>query len=195
MKYMDINEINNIVSGIKRIYPMSITSINQLSDHLIAHDVPKYHILAKPSVRDNSVYFIEKGCVRSYLLIEGKEITNWFTQEGDIVFSSNALYYGSPGFEYVQVLEDARLYTISINILNQLYKTNIEIANWSRCLHQEVLLKMQALHIDRFTLSALERYEKLLKECPSLINRVNLGYIASYLGMTQQHLSSLRAII
>lgn len=172
---------------------MSINSINELGRNLVERNIPKDHILAKPNVRDNSVYFIEKGCARSYLLVGGKEITNWFTQEGDVVFSSNALYYGSPGFEYVQLLEDAQVYTISINILNTLYKTNIEIANWSRCLHQEVLLKMQALHIDRFTLSALERYEKLLKESPSLINRVKLGYIASYLGMTQQHLSTLRA--
>lgn len=80
-----------------------------------------------------------------------------------------------------------------IDALNQLYETNIEIANWSRVIHQEALLKMQNLRLDRLSLSAKERYEKFVAENPDLTGRVNLGFIASYLGMTQQHLSALRA--
>ncbi|MCR9225895.1 MAG: Crp/Fnr family transcriptional regulator [Flavobacteriaceae bacterium] len=192
---MELGKIENIIVGVKQKYPMSYSSINELSSNMVEHNLQKHHILAKPGIRDNSIYFIEKGIARSYLLIKGKEITNWFTKEGDVVFSSNALYFGSPGFEYIEILENSRIYSISINKMNKMYESNIEIANWSRCLHQEVLLKMQALHIDRFALSAKERYEKFLKESPNLINRVNLGLIASYLGMTQQHLSSLRAAI
>lgn len=150
-------------------------------------------MLTREGVEDKSVYFIEQGCARTYLLIDGKEITNWFSQEGDITFSSNALYHRKPGFEYVELLEDTLLYTLSIDQLNALYKTNIELANWSRVIHQEVLLKMQTLRIDRLSLSAKERYDKFLAEQPELFQRVNLGYIASYLGMTQQYLSSLRA--
>ena len=82
---------------------------------------------------------------------------------------------------------------MSIDTLNSLYETDIDIANWSRVIHQEVLLKMQTLRIDRMTLSSKERYGKFRNENPNIINRVNLGYIASYLGMTQQHLSAIRA--
>ncbi|UOY08268.1 Crp/Fnr family transcriptional regulator [Muricauda sp. SCSIO 64092] len=192
---MNLGDIKNIIIRAKQIYPISDNSINLFAGNLVEHHFRKHHVLTRPGVRDNSVYFIEKGIARSYLLIKGKEITNWFTKEGDVVFSSNALYYGSPGFEYIEILEHSHIYSISIDKMNTLYESNIEIANWSRCLHQEVLLKMQALHIDRFTLSAKERYEKFCKESPDLINRINLGLIVSYLGMTQQHLSSLRAAI
>jgi hypothetical protein len=82
---------------------------------------------------------------------------------------------------------------MSIEALNKLYESNIELANWSRVIHQEALLKMQNLRLERLSLSAKERYEKWITENPGLVGRVNLGYIASYLGMTQQHLSTLRA--
>ena len=113
--------------------------------------------------------------------------------EGDITFSSTSLYHALPALESVQLLEDSLIYKMPIKTLNKLYETNIDIANWSRVIHQEALLKMQNLRLDRLSLSAKERYEKFITENPGLSNRVNLGFIASYLGMTQQHLSILRA--
>ncbi len=43
------------------------------------------------------------------------------------------------GYEYVELLEDCELYAIRIEDLNQIYETNIEIANWGRVIHQECL--------------------------------------------------------
>ena len=40
------------------------------------------------------------------------------------------LYHNQPGYEYVELLEDCELYAIRIEDLNQIYETNIEIANW-----------------------------------------------------------------
>lgn len=190
---MDSPKFKNITNGIRRYYPVSDCSIKEITQHCREQYLPKHHLLTRPGVKDHYVYFIEQGCTRTFLFIGGREITNWFSLEGDITFSSNALYHRNPGFEYVQLLEDSLLYLLPIDMLNKLYQTNIEIANWSRVIHQEVLLKMQMLRLDRLSLSAKERYEKLLAECPELFNRVNLGFIASYLGMTQQHLSTLRS--
>ena len=72
-------------------------------------------------------------------------------------------------------------------------ETNIEIANWGRVIHQECLLYMDMHHINRLYLPAKERYEQLLREQPDVIHRAQLGYIASFLGMTPQHLSRLRS--
>lgn len=185
--------MENIIKGIRRHYSVSESSINELAENLSVHHFPKNHLLTHAGIKDHSVYFIERGCTRTFFLIDGKEVTNWFSEEGDITFSSNSLYHATPGNDYVEVLEDSLIYSIPIETLNCLYSTNLEIANWSRVLHQEVLLKMQNLRIDRLSLPAIERYEKFFSENARLFNRVNLGHIASYLGMTQQHLSSLRA--
>jgi CRP-like cAMP-binding protein len=190
---MELTKIKHIIDGIRRYYPVSDGSIHKLAGLLTENHLQKHHLLTTAGKKDNYVYFIEQGCTRTYFLVDGKEITNWFSKEGDITFSSNALYHRTPGFDFVELLEDSCLYTIPIDALNELYRTDIEIANWSRSIHQEVLLKMQTLRIDRLTLPSKERYEKLLKESPDLFNRVNLGHIASFLGMTQQHLSWIRA--
>lgn len=190
---MELNRIKNIIKGIRKYYPVSDNSINKLASLLKENHFPKHHLLAKAGSVDNFVYFIEKGCTRTYFLVDGKEVTNWFSKEGDITFSSDALYHRTKGFDFVELLEDSTIFSMSIDTLNSLYETDIDIANWSRVIHQEVLLKMQTLRIDRMTLSSKERYGKFRNENPNIINRVNLGYIASYLGMTQQHLSAIRA--
>ena len=97
------------------------------------------------------------------------------------------------GFEYVETLEETLVYSISIETLNELYKSDIDITNWMRVLQQENFLRLQDIHISRLNLSAYERYEKLMSECPALFHRVTLGHIASFLGITQQSLSRIRA--
>ena len=85
-------------------------------------------------------YFIEKGITRSYILHNGKEITTWFSMEGDATCGSWDLYRHKAGFEYVETLEETLTYSISIDKLNDLYKSRIDIANWMRVLQQENFL-------------------------------------------------------
>jgi CRP-like cAMP-binding protein len=190
---LEITKIENVVRGIRRYYAVSDSSIAELALHLTERRYPKNRLLTQAGVKDNYVYFIEKGCARTFFFNGRNEVTNWFSKEGDVTFSSNSLYHHRPALEYVQLLEDCLLYLMPIEALNRLYKTNIEIANWSRVIHQEALLKMQNLRLERLSMSAKQRYDKFMIESPDLAGRVNLGFIASYLGMTQQHLSTLRA--
>lgn len=92
----------------------------------------------------------------------------------------------------VQMLEDGLLYAVPLKDLTRLYETNLEIANWSRILHQQAFIKNEKRLISRFYQSAEERYRQLLDNEPGLFQRVNLGYIASYLGISQVTLCNLR---
>lgn len=185
--------MQNIIKSIHRHWPVSDESLQQLFSKMTRLEFPRKSLLVKAGEVSRHVYFIEKGFARSYCLHGGKEVTIWFSREGDMTFAMKSLYHNEPGYEYVELLEDSVIYAISINDLNNLYFTNHEIANWSRVAHQECLLYMDQHHNNRFFLSAAERYAVLLKELPDVIYRANLGYIASYLGITQQHLSRIRA--
>lgn len=184
--------ISNITAGVRRYYKVSDTSLHILAANLEERNYARGHLLTRPGIKDHYVYFIENGCTRTYFSVNGKEVTNWFSCEGDITFSSTSFYYNKPAYEFVEVLEDATIFAISIENLEKLFETEIELANWGRVIHQDVLFKMQTLRLDRLNLTAKERYEKFCQENPTLLNRVNLGYIASYLGITQQYLSNLR---
>ena len=185
--------MENIIKGIRQYYPVSDSSLEVLFSHMEKLELPKKHLLIRGGVADRHVYFNEKGFCRSYCLHDGEEITIWFSREGDITFAMKDLYHDEPGYEYVELLEDCELYAIRIEDLNRIYETNIEIANWGRVIHQECLLYMDMHHINQLYLPAKERYEQLLREQPDVIHRAQLGYIASFLGMTPQNLSRLRS--
>ena len=187
------SSLSNIIKGIRTFYPVSDDSLKLLFEKFTRLELPKKSLIIKAGVINRHVYFIEKGFARSYCLHDGKEITIWFSREGDITFAMKDLYHNEPGYENVELLEDSILYVISVKDLNNLYETNIEIANWGRIIHQECLLYMDQHHNARLYLSAKERYEIFLKELPDVIHRAKLTYIASYLGMTPQYLSSLRS--
>ena len=195
--------MENIVRTIRAYYPVSDEALAALTHGFEKQVFPAKTLIIRAGQFDRQVHFIEKGMTRSYTLHDGKEITTWFSMEGDVACGSWDLYRNKAGFEYVETLEETLVYSISIETLNELYKSDIDIANmyksdidianWMRVLQQENFLRLQDIHISRLNLSAYERYEKLMSECPALFHRVTLGHIASFLGITQQSLSRIRA--
>lgn len=185
--------MDQIISSITEICGMSNTSITQLTSQMNRHDLLKKHMLIKAGIVDRNYYFIEKGLTRSFCLIDGEEKTTWFSKEGDITFSMLSSYEEKPGYEFVDLLEDSIIYSIPVQSLNSLYEENIEIANWSRLVHQKAFLDLELRHIAMITQSANERYENFIMERSNLNNRINLKYIASFIGVTQVTLSRLRA--
>ena len=124
--------------------------------------------------------------------MNGEEITTSFAGEGSIVFSMDELYYNRISEEYVETLEETEAYRISLDDLRRLFETNIEMANWGRVIHQNEYRRLHRSHKERLTLPAAERYEAFTTQFPEIARRVQLGYIASYLGITQPTLSRLR---
>lgn len=90
------------------------------------------------------------------------------------------------------MLEDSTLYYMPINKLNELCQTNIEIANWLRMVHQNAFVEVERRLINRLYMSAEERYNDFIDKNTDLLQRVNLGHIASYLGMSHVTLCALR---
>lgn len=95
--------------------------------------------------------------------------------------------------EFVEALENVVTYKISLDDLLHLFRTNIELANWGRIIHQNEYRRLHRSHKDRLTLSAKERYEEFKRQFPHIYQWVQLGYVASYLGITLPTLSRLRA--
>lgn len=172
---------------------MSDEALRMLVSCLKEHYFPAKTQLISAQKFDRLVYFIESGVTRSFIYHKGKEITTWFSFEGDAVCGSWNLYRNKKGFEYVETLDGTIAYSISIEALNELYTKHIDIANWMRVLQQENFLWLQEMHINRLVLPVKDRYIKLINKFPELLQRVNLGYIASYLGTTLPTLSKIRS--
>ncbi|UCS95902.1 Crp/Fnr family transcriptional regulator [Echinicola marina] len=142
---------------------------------------------------ENFSYFILEGCAKAHLNHDGKDINFWFGFEGDFLFSYNSKISKQPGYENISTLEKSLLWKISNDDLEILYKTNLEIANWSRKLTEIELIKTEKRLLDFQTKSATSRYEELLQRHPEILHRISLGNIASYLGISQVSLSRIRS--
>ena len=185
--------MENIIRKIRTYYPVSKEALEALVSLFERVVFSSKTIIIHAGKLDRKVYFIEKGITRSYVLHNGKQLTTWFSKEGDAACGSWDLYRHKVGFEYVETLEETTVYSISVEQLDELYRSYIDLANWMRVLQQENFLRLQDMHIRRLSWPAQERYEYLTRECPEIIRRANLGYIASFLGITQQSLSRIRA--
>ena len=153
------------------------------------------HILLKADKIEDDILFVKKGIVRAYVLKDEQEVTFWFGLEGQPVLSMRSYVEDKPGYENIVLLEDSSFYKLSREKLEALFKDNPDIANWGRRLAEQELLRTEERLINREFKAARERYRDLLSNHPELIQRVKLGHIASYLGITQVSLSRIRAEI
>lgn len=184
---MDIDEI------IDKIDQMPESSKSLLVEHLSEVTYTKGHHILDTGKVETTVFFLKKGIVRAYVPIEGEEITFWIGKEGSTIVSLKSYVNNLPGYETIELMEDSILYALKREKLYNLFEKDIHIANWGRKFAESELILTEERLISLLFMSASERYKELIKTNPELLQRLPLGCIASYLGITQVSLSRIRS--
>ena len=175
-------------------YSLSESAFEMLYSEMNEVDRKKGEYLIKEGQIHDFVYFIKEGAMRSYYINEdGKDVTTWFGFEGDIAASLSNFIESKPSFENIVLLEDSILLKIKQSTLLSYFNTNLELSKFGRKLAEIALLEMeQQIFLSQIG-DAKSRYNLLIDKFPEILQRVNLGHIASYLGMTQVTLSRIRS--
>lgn len=139
------------------------------------------------------LYFLEKGTLRTFYYHMERDITSWFYKEGNLMSSWYSFYNQTPGFEYIETLEDTTLWAISYQKYQQLLQRSFEFQQFGRLLAEEQVAFIDYYSKGYMFLSAKEKYNLLIAHFPDIELRVKLGHIASYLGISQETLSRIRA--
>ncbi|MDH6308931.1 CRP-like cAMP-binding protein [Dysgonomonas sp. PFB1-18] len=176
-----------------KIYELPTTSRRSIIDAVTELEYTKGYRLLNADKVERNIYFIKKGIVRAYTNSPDGEVTFWFGKEGDTIVSMKSYVNNQKGYENIELLEDCVLYKLNASALNDLFINDVYIANWGRKFAEQELLKTEERLIERQFKTASERYIELIKSNPELLQRVQLSYIASYLGITQVSLSRIRA--
>ncbi|MFC4479211.1 Crp/Fnr family transcriptional regulator [Flavobacterium chungangensis] len=185
---MDISKI------LDHIHQLPEQSKLALQNNVTEIAFSKGHILLKANKVEPNIYFIKKGLVRAYVERDN-EVTFWFGKEGETIISMKSYVEDQPGYETIELLEDCELYELKTENLRKLFNEDVHIANWGRKFAEKELIKTEERLISKQFKNASERYLELMKDHPELLQRVQLGHIASYLGITQVSLSRIRAEI
>lgn len=139
------------------------------------------------------LYFLEKGIVRSYYEHKLEEVTSWIYNEGHFVSSWHSFYLQQKSFETLETLEDCVLYSISFSNYQKLMNKHHDFERFARLLAESQIAYLDFFFKGFMIMSAKERYLQLLKYFPDIELRVQVGYIASLLGVTRETLSRIRS--
>jgi CRP-like cAMP-binding protein len=177
---------------LRSLTPLSITSLTNFASVLYERKIKKGEFLLREGQVCREVYFISRGCIRSYALEDGKEVSIKFFMEGDFVadFESfrfetpskyimeaieNTLAYCGKKAEVVPVLgSDPSLNTLALRSFQELYFRELDHSNSFKMLPPE------------------ERYLQIIEKYPHYLHRLSLSHLASYLGISRKTLTRIR---
>lgn len=142
-----------------------------------------------------NLYFLSEGVSRSFTIKDGNDITTWFSFKNEFVTSFTSFFPEEPSYESIEMLTDGVVYKISklqlINIKNQSNKIEGIINHFSQL--YTIQLEKRLLILQTYT--AKEKYDYIIQHEPHLVQLVPSKYLASYLGVTRETLSRIRAAI
>jgi CRP-like cAMP-binding protein len=160
----------------------------------VFHTVTKGTVLLETGQRSNKSYFVLRGCIRKYYIIDGEERTTAFFTEMDAL-TPHCVVDNAPSDYSIDCLEDSILVISSSDMEGEVNGKFPKFETLCKVLSEERLGKQQ-IEFDEFKTSSPEqRYLSLLQKRPDLVQRVPQHQLASFLGITPQSLSRLRARI
>ncbi len=177
----------------RRYSTMTHDELDILESILVSQKYAKGEMILKEGEICRQFLYIDKGLVRQFYFKHGKEVTEHLGQEHTIVMCIESLFKEEPTKLQVEALEPTIVYALPKADLERVAMHNVNIQILYRKILEESLIISQ-IHADlvRFE-TAQDRYKKLCKLCPQVVLRAPLVYIASYLQMTPETLSRVRA--
>jgi len=185
--------LQQLLSHIAAYHRLSSDAENALLECFTKITAGKNEFLLMQGNVCRHLYFLEKGALRGFYNLDGKEITHWFGFEKDFVTSFHSFITGEPAVENIQLLEGCTIWAIAKETLTGLLDQHHDIERLVRIVYEKYYIRLEERFVNAQFKSATERYEELVQLSPHIIERVPLGCIASYLGISQETLSRIRS--
>src|SRR5215510_9795676 len=185
--------IEKLIARLNGLHPMGEELTDRIRSMVWITQHPKKTVLLKEGEVNNHICMVVNGLVRSYYLNEGREITSRFMDEGFIITSWISFYTRKPGSEFIETQEDTTLACVHYNDIQKLYEEfpEFNIIGRKQVEYSFYMSELRTRMLRKHT--AEEKYRFFLENHPSLMQRVSLKHIATYLGMNEETLSRVRS--
>jgi CRP/FNR family transcriptional regulator, anaerobic regulatory protein len=174
--------------------PLTFPSeMQQAIDSTLIHQtIKKNEVILKAGEVSEKIYFIEKGLLRAYYLINGEEVSAWFKRENEFIVSIGSFYTGKPSYEYIEAIEDSEVWYISKSQMDEYCARSIEFALVALLHTRPVLIEWDELLYCTRKQNSKARFDLFMKTKSDLLHRVPDKFLASYLGMTPETFSKVK---
>lgn len=191
---MDTLLKDTVNAAVNSRYPgMASDGRKQIEEILIRKEIPKGELLLNEGEISHNIVLVGKGMLRQFYYKNNKDVTEHFSYEGCIVICIESTLKHEPTHLMIEALEDSVVYLLPYDKLMLLTEVSWEINMFYRKMLEYSLIVSQ-IKADSWRFeTARERYNHLLQTQPEVIKRAPLSHIASYLLMTPETLSRVRA--
>ena len=185
--------MERLLNMLRTIHPLSSDLEQFLKDRLKSKEIRRKHFLLKAGHVCRQICFIDSGLFRCFYVHRDHEVSSWFMKEGDVILSIESFFQQRPSYESIQAVEDCTVFFIEYNELQYIYRTYPEFNFVGRVLLEGYYqLWAQQLYALRMK-TGMERYAWLLANHNELTQRIPAKYIASWLGINEQHFSIIKS--
>ncbi len=183
-------KINNFVEN------LDAETQTELAEITVRKQFAKGEFLLRQDEICRQSFFIERGIVRKFYLTEdGKEITTELCFADDLAVSFQSYTLQTPSLEFIQATENTEVTVTDYTSFQQLKTRFPKLLELDLMMTEYYAMWLEE-RLRRFhTLDATKRYQKLIAEQPHVVRQIQLTHIASYLGVSLETLSRIRAKI
>lgn len=188
--------MNMILQYFNNLLPISTEDVNKITPFLKTRTLEKDDFFLKQSQICKSMAFIKNGSFRSFHVKSNGNASNlMLSSENEFVSDLDSFVSEAPSNIIIQAIERSEIITIEKEDLDTLYDNNLYWMKLGKIMTEHVFIEAKRrLEMILFK-SPTERYIELLNHYPSFLHRYSLSDIASFIGVTQQSLSRIRAKI
>ncbi|MGP1350298.1 MAG: Crp/Fnr family transcriptional regulator [Hoylesella marshii] len=188
------NTTRDIARELARKYStMTHEELDVLESILVPMKFTKGQMILKEGDICRGFYYIDTGLIRQFYFKGEKEVTEHMGVDNSVVMCIESLFREEPTRLQMEALEPTIVYLLPKRELENvaLHNVNIQIL-YRKILEESLILSQVHADLVRFE-TAQDRYRRLCKLIPKMVQRAPLIYIASYLQMTPETLSRVRA--
>jgi len=188
------NAFQRYLDSYKIVCPnLTKEELNFIAERITISELKNKTFYLKKDQVQNEMSFLYQGLLRSFYIDEkGNQITIQFIKEDEYIADYSAFITQKPTKFYIQCLEPCILVNISFLTIQDAYLNFKNFENYGRKIAEAILVNKQN-RIESFLFQNAEsRYLNFLKQNPSLINRISITHLCSFLGIERQSLTRIR---
>lgn len=175
-----------------------------IKDSILHTDIPNILSSFKYITLKKNEFLVEKGTICSYFCyieegilqhaipIQGEEKTTYLALENTVTTALKSFKQKIPSRKSIKALCTCKLWVLELDVFQNLMNTNKAFQTYYHILIENQIFLIDDYRINLLTLSPEDRYSELLQNHPSLLQQIPLHYLASFLGISNRHMSRIR---
>lgn len=186
------SELSSLYVFLHQMVPLTDAAWDDLQQRLVQRIYSRRQVFVNEGKLCHHLAFISKGSFRYYKMIDGVEVTTFFSFENNWVSAYTSFLNQTPSYITIEAMEESEMYVLSYEDMQYMYEHHAVWERFGRLMAEYLVTCLDERMLSLLLKTPEERYLKTLHDNSFYFERVPQHYIASYLGVAPESLSRIR---